>query len=92
MLQKVDPAKGIPHFRNIYVSNIKAVGVKRIISAAGLNASLLENFQFDKIDIEANTMGTIDFAQGWKITNSKLKATDNKPISVTNSLSVQTGE
>lgn len=92
MLQKVDPAKGIPHFKNIYISNIKAVGVKRVINAAGLSESFLENFNFDKIDIEANTMGTIDFAKGWKITNSKLKATDNKPIVVTNSVSVQTGE
>lgn len=79
MLQKVEPAeKGIPHFRNIYVSNIKASGVKRVINAHGLAESPLENFHFTDVHIEGNTKGEIEFDKGWQFIRSTFTAKNNK--------------
>lgn len=75
MLKKVEPAeKGIPHFRNIYISNIKASGVKRIISAKGMPESPLENFHFTDVHIEGNTKGEIEFDKGWQFIRSSFTA------------------
>lgn len=86
MLQKVEPAsKGIPQFRNIYVSGIKATGVKRVVSATGLPESSLQNFQFGNIDIEAATAGEISFAEGWQFKQVNITAKDKAPLVVKDS-------
>ncbi len=83
MLQKVEPAsKGIPHFKNIYVSDIKATGVKRVISATGLAASALQNFRFSNIVITAATAGNIAFAEGWQFNKVTINALDKMPLTV----------
>lgn len=90
MLHKVEPAeKGIPHFRNIYVSGIKAKGVKKMISAEGLQQSLLQHFRFSNIDIEALAAGDISWAENWQFNKVVIKAKDNKPMGVTNSQRMQ---
>jgi polygalacturonase len=86
MLRKVEPAeKGIPHFKNIYISGIKAKGVKKVIDAEGLKESSLQNFQFNNINIEANTAGNISFADSWKLNNVTITAKDKAPLQVKNS-------
>jgi hypothetical protein len=45
MRQPVKPAeKGIPWFRNIFISGIKVSQARQALSAAGLKESRLENF------------------------------------------------
>lgn len=86
MLQKVEPAsKGIPHFRNIYVSDIKATGVKKVVSATGLPESSLQNFQFRNIAIEAATAGEISFAEGWQFKQVRITTKDKAPLVVKDS-------
>jgi polygalacturonase len=86
MLRKVEPAeRGIPHFKNIYVSGIKAKGVKKVISAEGLKGSFLQNFQFKDITIEAATAGDISFADGWKFDKVNITAKDKAPLAVKSS-------
>ncbi len=52
MLHPVEPAdRGIPHFKDVYVSNISAKGVKKVINAAGLKESALTGFYFDNLFI-----------------------------------------
>ena len=86
MLRKVEPAeRGIPHFKNIYVSGIKAKGVKRVISAEGLKGSFLQNFQFKDITIEAATAGDISFADGWKFDKVNIIARDKAPLAIKSS-------
>ncbi len=89
MLQKVEPAeRGIPHFRNIYVSGIKAKGVKKLITAEGLSQSALQNFHFSNIDIEAGTAGNISFAENWTFDKTLLTAKDKAPLQIKDSKSV----
>ena len=90
MLQKVEPAeKGIPHFRNIYVSNIRADGVRKVFNAAGLKESFLENFQFSNLLLSGNSAGDIAFAKDWKFYKVNLSSKDNQKLNIRNSENMQ---
>ena len=90
MLQKVEPAeKGIPHFRDIYLSNIVAKGAKRMISATGLKESTLDNFYFNNMQIESNTYGEISFANSWNFEKVQVKAGDSSRVTVKNSVNIK---
>jgi polygalacturonase len=89
MLMKVDAEQGLPRFRNVRISNLKATDAKTAISAEGVASSLLENFRLEDVSITAEKAGTVDFAQGWSLKNVSIKAQDNAPVAVKNSSSVQ---
>jgi polygalacturonase len=90
LLQKVEPAeKGIPHFKNIYVSNVKVKFARKAINAAGLEQSALENFNFENVEIAAATAGEVDYAQGWKLKGVFIKAADGSKVSLKNSDAVR---
>src|SRR6185295_2364240 len=58
MLTKVEPEeKGIPHFKNIYVSNVVVKYAKKVINGSGLATSYLENFNFSDLTINAANAG-----------------------------------
>ena len=81
MLHRVEPAeKGIPHFKDIFISNVKITGAKKAINATGLKESAMQNFHFENVDISAATAGNVKFAQGWEWKNSVIKALDNTQI------------
>lgn len=86
MLKKVEPPeKGIPEFRDVHISRIKAANAKRAFSALGTKESIVKNFYFDDIEIDAESAGQISYAQGWKFKNVSIKTKDNSKIDVENS-------
>lgn len=86
LLTRVEPAeKGTPHFKQVYVSNIKAVGVKKIVGAAGLKGSLLDNFHFNNVAVQGNSAGTINYASGWVFENVSFTGADGAALEVKNS-------
>ena len=90
MLHRVEPSeKGIPHFKDVFISNITAVGVKKVINAAGLQQSTLDNFQFSNISINGNTAGDIAFANGWIFNNVTIQAANNLPLNSINSYNMK---
>jgi polygalacturonase len=90
MLEPVTPAeRGIPHFRNIFISNIKVTEARKALSAAGLKESWLENFRFHNIQIEANTAGDISYAKDWQFKDVAIKTKDNSQIKIKESSNVQ---
>jgi polygalacturonase len=83
MLHKVEPAeKGIPQFKDVYISNIKATGAKKAVNAIGLKESALIGFHFNNVSIEANTAGDIQFAQNWQWTNTQITTKDNTKLNI----------
>ncbi|MGF7039316.1 glycoside hydrolase family 28 protein [Mucilaginibacter lappiensis] len=85
ILHQVEPAeKGIPHFKDIYISNVKVTGAKKAINAIGLKGSAMQNFHFDQVEIEAATAGDIQFAQGWEWKNSQITTKDNTKLNLNN--------
>ena len=86
MLEKVEPAeKGIPKFKNVHIEDIKVTNAKKALSASGLENSTIEEFYFKDIDIEAETAGQINHANGWKFENVTFTTKDNSKLSVENS-------
>ena len=90
MLHKVEPPeKGIPHFNDVYISNITAKGVRKVINGAGLKESSLVDFHFDNISINGSVAGDIAFARGWKFTNVHIQPDDGLPLKVVNSANME---
>lgn len=82
LLTKVAPAeRGIPTFKDVYISNVHITGAKIAINANGLPQSKISNFTLKNVDVTATTAGTIEHAQGWKFNNVKITAADTgKPV------------
>jgi polygalacturonase len=90
MLNKVEPEeKGIPHFKDIYVSNVKVKYARKAISASGYERSILQNFNFSNVEINTATAGEINYAENWKINNMNVVAKDRSVISIKNSNEVK---
>jgi polygalacturonase len=86
MLQKVEPeSKGIPHFKDVYVSNVTVKYARKAINAAGLPQSSLDNFNFDNVAIQSDNAGEVSYAKDWKWKKVSINAKDNKEIAVKNS-------
>lgn len=83
ILHKVEPAeKGIPHFKDVFISNIKVTGAKKAINAIGLKESAMQNFHFDGVNIESGTAGDVQFAKGWEWKNSQITTQDNTKLNL----------
>ncbi|MVN20806.1 glycoside hydrolase family 28 protein [Mucilaginibacter sp. HMF7410] len=86
MLTKVEPAsKGIPHFKDVFLENVKVTDAKKAINAIGLQESELINFNLKNVTIEAATAGDIELAQGWKFDQVSIKTKDNSQLGVKSS-------
>ncbi|HLZ89598.1 MAG TPA: glycosyl hydrolase family 28 protein, partial [Puia sp.] len=89
MLHKVEPAeKGIPHFKDIYVSNITVANAKKAISATGLEQSLITGVHIDNTTINATTAGDISFAKDWQLEKLSVTTKDGSHIQVKNSTGI----
>lgn len=81
LLQKVTPAeRGIPHAKDIYVSNVVATNIQNAFVGNGYAQSLLENFVFNNCTIKANNIGLLEYTKGWKFNNTILDV-DTKSVS-----------
>ena len=86
LLTKVEPAeKGTPHFKQVYVSDIKAVGVKKVVNAIGLKGSPHQDIHYYNVQVQCNSAGTVSFAAGWVFNNVSFKGEDGAALQVSNS-------
>ncbi|MCC9135577.1 glycoside hydrolase family 28 protein [Pontibacter silvestris] len=89
MLQKVEPEeKGIPKFKDVYISDITVTNAKKALFAAGIEKSLVENFNFDNIRIHAKTAGEISYAKNWNFDDTSISTEDDTKIDVKNSSNI----
>lgn len=91
MLTKVEPAdRGIPKFRDVYVSNVKVNGAKgAAIVAEGLKNSLLSNFTFENFNVSnATKAGSVSFAENWKINKVTISTANGSKVTIKNSTNV----
>jgi polygalacturonase len=81
ILNKVEPAeKGIPQFKDIYISNVKVTNAKKAVNAIGLKDMTLKGFHFDNVQIEAATAGDIKFYEGFEWKNTQITTKDNTKL------------
>ena len=74
--------KGLPHFRDVHIWNIKATGAKTAIQVAAYPNATLDNFRLDHLDIEAGTAGTIADAKDWKLSDNSIKTSDGSKLQI----------
>ena len=83
MLIKVEPEeRGIPHFKNIHISNVVVKYARKAISATGLEKSFLENFHFNNVDVNAANAGEISYAKDWSWDDVKIRTADKSRIDI----------
>lgn len=86
MLTKVEPAsKGTPHFKAVFLENVKVTDAKKAINAIGLQESELIDFNLKNVSIAAATAGDIELAQGWKFDQVSIKTKDGSQLNVKSS-------
>jgi rhamnogalacturonan endolyase len=89
LLHKVEPPeKGIPHFKDIYISGIKAINAKKAISAVGLDQSLITGVHIKDLTISAITAGEISYAKDWDFSGAGITARDNTKVQIQHSENV----
>jgi lysophospholipase L1-like esterase len=77
----VPPDRGLPHFSDVHIWNIKATGARTAFNISAYPNAALDNFRLDHLDIEARTAGTIANAKNWNITESMIRTADgSKPV------------
>ena len=81
MLQKVTPVeKGIPHAKDVYVSNLKVTNALNTFTVVGLEQSYLTNFVYSNSTIGTDLVGTMEFTKGWKFNNVVIDVKKAKPV------------
>ena len=65
----VPPQQGMPHFRNIRISDVTAKGARQAFGVSAYPEATLRNFDFRNIDIEAKVLGTIQNTEDWTFAN-----------------------
>ncbi|MBS1605943.1 MAG: right-handed parallel beta-helix repeat-containing protein [Bacteroidetes bacterium] len=89
MLHKVEPAeKGIPHFRDIYISGMKVRSARRAIEATGLDQSMISGVHIDNMTINAATAGEISYARDWEVSGAAVTSKDGSKVLVQHSTGV----
>jgi len=81
----VPAEKGLPHFSGVHIWNIHATGAKQAFNVSAYPNAPLTNFQFDHINIEAQTAGTIADAVNWTMTDATIKTADGSQPTFTKS-------
>jgi|GEM_PF-48521 len=68
LLHRVEPAeRGIPHFRDIYISGMKVMSAKKAIVASGLENSLITDVHMNDVRINADDAGEAHFIKDWDL-------------------------
>jgi len=85
LLEKVEPAeRGIPYFRNLYLSDITITNSTTFLNVHGVHNSIVENVTLKNIDINVDKAGSVSYAKNWTVENIGLNTKDNKPVKITN--------
>lgn len=88
LAEPVPHDKGLPHFRDVHIYNIKATGAKKAFAVSSYPDAPLIDFEFKNIDIDAKTAGSIQNAQDWKLTDVRIKTGDGSRLAVKDSTDV----
>jgi polygalacturonase len=68
LLHRVEPAeRGIPHFRDIYISDMNVTNAKKAIVASGLEGSLITGVHIRDAKIRAVDKGEMHFTKDWEL-------------------------
>jgi hypothetical protein len=76
----VDPQKGVPHFRNVTLVNIRGDGAKTAIDVNAAADAPMEHFTLKNIELSAEHAGAIRHTDQWTIENVRIHAHDSQSL------------
>ncbi|WP_051978633.1 glycoside hydrolase family 28 protein [Edaphobacter aggregans] len=79
---RVPEDKGLPHFRNVHIWNIKATGARQAFNVSAYPKAPLEDFRIDHLEIEAKTAGAITDANNWTLSDINLNTADASKLTL----------
>ncbi len=79
------PERGLPHFSDVHIWNIKATGAREAFNVGAYPGAPLVDFKIDHLNIEAKTAGTIANAKNWSMTDNTITTADGSKVTFTNS-------
>jgi polygalacturonase len=65
LTEAVPSDKGLPHFRKVQISGLKAIGAQRAFAVSSYKESPLEDFELVDWNIEAKAEGSVKDDKGW---------------------------
>jgi hypothetical protein len=65
LTEAVPPERGLPHFRKVRISGLKAIGAQRAFAVSSYKDSPLEDFELVDWNVEAKSEGSIKDDKGW---------------------------
>jgi polygalacturonase len=84
----VPPEQGLPHLRNVRISNVKGTATRQAFSVNSYQDSPLIDFEFKNLDIAARTAGTIQYASDWRFSGITIRTEDNSKVVLKDSTKV----
>ncbi len=91
MLEEVPEEKGIPHIRNVKVSNCTADSIKNIaFEVQGIDKSIIESFSFNNIQVSAPSPGIIEWGKDIEFNNVRITTPDVAGLVTKNSENIST--
>ena len=79
--------KGIAHFHDVRIWNIKASGATTAFEVDGYKEVPLDRFSLANLDIEAEKGGHIYDAKAWQFTDTKLRV--KEPVAIEDAAAVR---
>lgn len=79
--------KGIAHFRDVRIWNIKATGATTAFEVDGYKEAPLDRFSLANLDIEAEKGGHIHDVKAWQFTGTKLRL--KEPVAIEDAAAVR---
>jgi polygalacturonase len=88
LTQPISRERGLPHLRNVRISNVKATGATEAFSVLSYSESPLQNVTFRDIDIQAQRAGTIQNAENWRFESIRIQTSDRSRVELKDSRDV----
>ena len=88
LAQEVPRAQGLPHLRNVRISDIRASGSQRAFSVNAYADAPVRDVTFRDIVIDAQRAGTIQNAEDWTFEDARIQTADQSRVAVTESRNV----
>ena len=82
LTEPVPPERGLPHFRKVRISGIRAAGAEQAFAVSAYEDAPLEDFRFEDVEIEAKAAGRIENARDWSFTRTRIRTADGSRVSL----------
>ena len=84
MLQQVSPEKGMPNFKNIFISNVSGKNIRTFVNCVGSEKSVIDGVTLKDIRVKAGRAGNVRYTNNFQMENVVLETSDGSTINESN--------